>query len=144
MQDVPHINTRRGTGSKRPLVQRGMGETSEEKRAEGVTDTRSPSLARGGALPRTSHTDKQAACAVTDPATPVRAAVQMYGLGDRSLYNEQDSYSSLPLNKLLCLENVIDMIGPDRTHQDLPGPTSNGQDPSGPTRTRQDPLTAVL
>lgn len=34
-------------------------------------DTRSPSSARGGALPRTSHTDKQAACAVTDPAVPV-------------------------------------------------------------------------
>ncbi len=34
-------------------------------------DTLSPSSARGGALPRTSHLDKQAACAVTDPAVPV-------------------------------------------------------------------------
>lgn len=31
-------------------------------------DTRSPSSARGGALPRPSLGDKQAACAITDPA----------------------------------------------------------------------------
>lgn len=31
-------------------------------------DTRSPSSARGGALPRPSRGDKQAACAITDPA----------------------------------------------------------------------------